>query len=155
MAGTGEAGFTGDSGPAIAADLNGPEGVTLDPAGNLYIADTFNHRVRRVALDRTISTFAGDGYPAYRGDNGPATTATLFLPPTWLRPPGQPLHRRPGDTAPRSHRGIIAPSPATPSSSSRRRLSVHQARSRAYRRKLPTPRGTSILPRAQWGLVRA
>ncbi|MCP5109493.1 MAG: hypothetical protein GY953_01520, partial [bacterium] len=60
-AGTGTGGFSGDGGPATAAELNGPVGLALDAAGNLYIADAPNDRVRRVALDGTITTFAGNG----------------------------------------------------------------------------------------------
>jgi uncharacterized protein (TIGR03437 family) len=74
-------GVGGDGGPALQAELNGPEGIAVDTAGNLYIADTFNHRIRRVAADGTITTFAGNGYPGYGGDNGPAASATLQLPP--------------------------------------------------------------------------
>jgi sugar lactone lactonase YvrE len=80
IAGTGVPGFSGDGGPAIAAQLNGPSGVTLDSAGNLYIADTMNNRVRRIAPDRTISTFAGTGVAGFSGDGGPATAAQLYSP---------------------------------------------------------------------------
>jgi len=80
VAGSTELGYGGDGGPATQADLNGPEGVAADAAGNLYIADTFNHRIRKVALDGTMTTFAGNGYPGYGGDNGPATGATVELP---------------------------------------------------------------------------
>jgi uncharacterized protein (TIGR03437 family) len=80
VAGNGAAGFSGDGGPATAASLNGPEGMALDRAGNLYIADTFNHRVRVVAADGTISTFAGTGFPGSLGDGGPAGAAQMILP---------------------------------------------------------------------------
>ena len=80
IAGSTEAGYGGDGGPATLADLNGPEGVAADAAGNLYIADTFNHRIRKVGLDGIMTTFAGNGYPGYGGDNGPATGASLELP---------------------------------------------------------------------------
>ncbi|MBZ5620847.1 MAG: hypothetical protein LAQ69_19280 [Acidobacteriia bacterium] len=80
FAGTNANNYGGDGGPARLADLNGPEGVAADLAGNLYIADTFNNRIREVAPDGTINTFAGTGFPGYSGDNGPATSATLFLP---------------------------------------------------------------------------
>jgi sugar lactone lactonase YvrE len=89
----GSATVVGDGGPAIAANLNTPRGVTLDPLGNLYIADTFNHRVRKVsALNGQISaasiinTIAGtgfqysDGKGAYSGDGGAATAAELNYP---------------------------------------------------------------------------
>ena len=79
---------TGDGGPAIAAQLNSPEGVALDAAGNLYVADGFNNRIRKITagsngtIDGTdiISTVAGDGSKAYGGDGGPATSAQLNFP---------------------------------------------------------------------------
>lgn len=80
VAGTNARTYGGDGGPARQADLNGPEGVAADLAGNLYIADTFNNRIRRVAPDGTITTFAGNGFPGSSGDDGPAASATLFLP---------------------------------------------------------------------------
>jgi YD repeat-containing protein len=70
----------GDGGPATAAQLNAPHGVAVDAAGTLYIADTDNHRVRKVAPDGTISTIAGDGTPGFGGDGGPATRAQLREP---------------------------------------------------------------------------
>jgi sugar lactone lactonase YvrE len=86
--GTGIPGFSGDGGPAAQAQISLPGGQAAPPAGRiatdskgrLYIADSANHRVRRVDLDGTISTIAGDGKPAYRGDGGPATEASLFRP---------------------------------------------------------------------------
>ena len=80
VAGSGEQGYTNDTGPAIYADLNGPEGVAADSAGNLYIADTLNQRVRVVSKNGIINTLAGTGFPGYSGDGGPATAATMFLP---------------------------------------------------------------------------
>ncbi len=80
VAGTGNQGYSNDGAPAVSADLNGPEGVAVDAAGNLYIADTENQRVREVSKGGTISTFAGTGFPSFSGDNGPAIQATLFLP---------------------------------------------------------------------------
>ncbi|MFD5714573.1 RICIN domain-containing protein [Streptomyces pharetrae] len=80
VAGTGTPGFSGDGGAATAAQLNTPYGVAVDGAGNLYITDAENHRVRRVAGDGTISTVAGTGTDGFSGDGGPATSAQLDFP---------------------------------------------------------------------------
>jgi len=69
----------GDNGPATGSQLNGPYGVALDPAGNLYIADSGNNCIRRVA-NGVIATVAGNGMPGYAGDNGPAISAQLLAP---------------------------------------------------------------------------
>ncbi len=67
--------------PATQAELNFPAGVTLDGAGNMYIADSGHNRIRKVtAATGLISTIAGNGNPAYTGDNGPAASATLASP---------------------------------------------------------------------------
>lgn len=80
VAGNGTKGFGGDGGPAVAAQLDSPNGIALDSAGNLYIADQFNQRIRKVATDGTISTIAGNGSFNFSGDGGPATTASLGMP---------------------------------------------------------------------------
>jgi cysteine-rich repeat protein len=80
VAGTGQYGFSGDGGPATRAQLAKPDGVAIDASGQVYIADTYNHRIRKVALDGTITTIAGDGNGTYGGDGGPATSASLFNP---------------------------------------------------------------------------
>ena len=80
VAGTGTAGFSGDGGPAISARLSGPGGVAVDAAGNLYIADSFNHRIRRVDPAGVISTVAGTGLAGFSGDGGLATAAQLNFP---------------------------------------------------------------------------
>ena len=80
VAGTGEKGRSGDGGPAIEARLQRPRGVVLDGSGNIYIADTENHLVRRVDASGTITTFAGTGDAGYAGDGGPATDAQLHEP---------------------------------------------------------------------------
>ncbi|HUZ97205.1 MAG TPA: hypothetical protein VMU57_20055 [Edaphobacter sp.] len=80
IAGTGVPGFSGDGGPAHAAQLNYPNGIALDSAGNLYIADSDNQRVRKVATDGTISTVAGNGKGEHSGDGGPAREAGLYGP---------------------------------------------------------------------------
>ena len=82
IAGTGTPGYLGDGGAARSAWLNGPEGVAVDAAGNLYIADTFNGRVRRVGADGIITTAAGVGSTGiFSGDGGPAMSAAISLPP--------------------------------------------------------------------------
>jgi streptogramin lyase len=80
VAGNGTAGFSGDGGPATAARLNNPHGVDIDPAGNLYIADSANHRIRRVSPSGVITTIAGTGSTTYNGDGIPATSASLAYP---------------------------------------------------------------------------
>jgi sugar lactone lactonase YvrE len=81
VAGSGTAGFAGDGGPATAAQLSEPPGVAVDPAGNLFIADRLNHRVRMVAADTgIITTVAGTGTAGFGGDGGPATGARLSVP---------------------------------------------------------------------------
>jgi uncharacterized protein (TIGR03437 family) len=72
--------FSGDGGPATGASLYWPEGVAVDSAGNLYIADTFNNRIRKVSPNGTITTVAGNGYVTYFADGGPATSASLAVP---------------------------------------------------------------------------
>ncbi len=80
FAGTGADGFSGDNGPATSAQLSEPRGLAVDSSDNLYIADAYNARIRKVAPAGTISTVAGDGAPRFGGDNGPATSASLEFP---------------------------------------------------------------------------
>jgi len=81
VAGTGREGFAGDGGPAADAELALPHGVDFDSAGNLYIADTNNHRIRKIdAATGNISTIAGNGTEGFSGDEGPATSAALRFP---------------------------------------------------------------------------
>ena len=61
IAGNSRAGFSGDGGPAVNAQLNTPQGIALDSAGNIYIADSLNNRVRKVDTKGIITTFAGNG----------------------------------------------------------------------------------------------
>ena len=79
-AGNGTSGFSGDNGTAAAASLSDPFGVAADTVGNLYIADTSNHRVRRIDTSGIITTVAGNGAEGFSGDGGPATDATLNTP---------------------------------------------------------------------------
>jgi streptogramin lyase len=79
--GTGQAGDSGDGGPAAQARLNMPFDVAFDAAGNLYLSDTFNHRIRRVDAETgVIATVAGDGRKGFSGDGGPATGASMDEP---------------------------------------------------------------------------
>lgn len=80
FAGTGTNGFSGDGGPAVAARLWGPSGVSSDDVGNIYVADRGNHRVRRIGTDGVIFTVAGTGSAGYNGDGIPAETAQVNLP---------------------------------------------------------------------------
>jgi DNA-binding CsgD family transcriptional regulator/sugar lactone lactonase YvrE len=80
FAGTGTAGNVGDGGPAVQAQLDMPQGLAVDSAGNVYIADTLNHRVRRVGADGMITTVAGTGEAGYAGDGKPGPIAKLNLP---------------------------------------------------------------------------
>jgi uncharacterized protein (TIGR03437 family) len=77
FAGNGVAGFSGDGGPASSAALNHPKGMAIDPAGNVYIADPDNARIRVVNSSGAISTFAGNGLSTFGGDGGPAASASI------------------------------------------------------------------------------
>src|SRR5438876_301183 len=81
VAGNGGLVFAGDGGAATGASLNQPRGVALDASGNLYIADQSNLRIRKVdAASGIITTVAGNGSPAFAGDGGAATSASLNEP---------------------------------------------------------------------------
>ncbi len=80
VAGNGHAGFSGDNGPAAAAELNQPYDLAMDAAGNLYIADYGNQRVRAIGTNGNITTVAGDGSAGSSTDGGPATGAMLLGP---------------------------------------------------------------------------
>ena len=81
IAGTGTPGYSGDGGPAILATLNIPAGICVDVSDNLYIADVFNNRIRRIdILTGIINTFAGNGNRIFSGDNGPAILAGIANP---------------------------------------------------------------------------
>ncbi|HWR98740.1 MAG TPA: CARDB domain-containing protein, partial [Candidatus Methanoperedens sp.] len=77
VAGNGTYNYCGDGSAATAACLGSPQGVTLDQAGNLFIADTGNSRIRKVDTNGIITTFAGNGTAGYTGDGGPATAAQI------------------------------------------------------------------------------
>jgi ribosomal protein S11 len=81
VAGSGTYGFSGDGAAAPAAQMRSPEGVAVDGAGNVYIADSYNYRVRRVsAATGNITTVAGTGGSGYSGEAGAATAAQLYYP---------------------------------------------------------------------------
>jgi sugar lactone lactonase YvrE len=80
VAGDGRVSFGGDGGPATRASLYEAKGVAVDQAGNLYIADTFHHRIRKVDRAGIITTVAGNGVGGFSGDGGPATQASLNFP---------------------------------------------------------------------------
>lgn len=83
VAGNGTAGFSGDGGPATKAAFGYPPAISslaVDAAGNLFIPDAANNRIRKVSADGIISTIAGDGTPEFSGDGGPATRASLNRP---------------------------------------------------------------------------
>src|SRR5215469_12564760 len=89
-AGSGEAGYSGDSGPAIRAQLNEPYGIAVDLAANVYIADRHNHCVRRVdGTSGVITTFAGNGAAGSSGDGGLASQAAMVEPNGLALDPGR------------------------------------------------------------------
>ncbi|HEV8146584.1 MAG TPA: hypothetical protein VGP79_09395 [Bryobacteraceae bacterium] len=80
VAGSGFPGFAGDNGRAVTAQLHSPSGIAFDAAGNLYIADQLNNRIRKVTPDGIISTVAGTSSAGFSGDGGKATSASLSGP---------------------------------------------------------------------------
>ena len=78
MAGDATKGYSGDGGPATAAELDEPSGVAVDSAGDIFIADIANARIRKVDYATgIITTVAGNGTPGFSGDGGAATAAEL------------------------------------------------------------------------------
>lgn len=80
IAGTGDTGFAGDNGPALRAKFNSIYGMVLDGLGNLYLSDTYNNRIRKIASNGIITTVAGTGNPGTSGDGGSATAAGVNAP---------------------------------------------------------------------------
>ncbi|MEQ1862858.1 MAG: hypothetical protein ABMA13_23295 [Chthoniobacteraceae bacterium] len=80
VAGTGVKGFSGDGGPATAAQIDNPFGVVRGPDGALWFCEYTGQRIRKVNADGTIHTLAGTGAKGYSGDGGPALAATFNLP---------------------------------------------------------------------------
>ncbi|MET7390619.1 hypothetical protein ACFYPT_38060 [Streptomyces sp. NPDC005529] len=92
VAGTGHQVFGGDGRAADQATLHSPHGVAVGPDGAVYIADTFNHRIRHIGTDGIITTVAGTGQHGYGGDDGPAHHATLAYPHAIAMGPGSLIH---------------------------------------------------------------
>ena len=82
FAGNGTAGYSGDGGPAIKAQfqMGSPQGLAVDPAGNVYASDYQNHAIRKISAKGIITTIAGTGAPDYAGDGGPAILAKIWYP---------------------------------------------------------------------------
>lgn len=82
FAGTGTAGYSGDNGPATKAQfqIGSPQGLAVDPAGNVYASDYQNHAIRKISNKGIITTIAGTGAPDYAGDGGPAILAKIWYP---------------------------------------------------------------------------
>ncbi len=80
IAGTGVAGFSGDGGMAINANLNSPQDIFVTPSGEIYINDEHNNRIRKISHNGIIETVAGNGKPGYSGDGGQAVKASLNDP---------------------------------------------------------------------------
>jgi sugar lactone lactonase YvrE len=80
IAGDETRGYSGDGGPAIYAQVDGPEGVAVDTSGNIYVADTLNGRIRRISAGGIITTVAGDVFGGFSGDGGLAVNAALSYP---------------------------------------------------------------------------
>jgi sugar lactone lactonase YvrE len=79
LAGTGTPGFSGDAGPAYAAQFNSPTNVAVSSAGDVYILDAGNYRIRKIAHETgLIQTIAGTGTPGFSGDGGPARSAQIY-----------------------------------------------------------------------------
>jgi uncharacterized protein (TIGR03437 family) len=83
FAGSATASYSGDGGPASLATFNQPQALAIDASGNIYVADTFNFRIRKIGTNGIITTVAGNGSSGYSGDGGPATSAQ-FMAPTGL-----------------------------------------------------------------------
>jgi uncharacterized protein (TIGR03437 family) len=78
--GTGQPSYDGDGLPGDQAPIDYPESVAVDSAGNLYVADTYNHRIRKLSTAGIASTVVGNGTPAFKGDGGQAVSASLYYP---------------------------------------------------------------------------
>jgi DNA-binding CsgD family transcriptional regulator/sugar lactone lactonase YvrE len=91
VAGTGDAGYLGDGGPATSAALDSPQGLVVDAEDSLFIADTLNDRIRKIDVDGLITTVAGNGVSGFAGDGQPATEAAIDLATGPLSSAGQAI----------------------------------------------------------------
>ncbi|MBI4903905.1 MAG: SMP-30/gluconolactonase/LRE family protein [Acidobacteria bacterium] len=80
IAGNGTFAFAGDGGPAVQARLYGPDGVAVDRTGNVFVSDSYNHRIRKISPDGVITTIAGNGGAGSTGNGNPATSAAILYP---------------------------------------------------------------------------
>ena len=80
IAGNGTLGYSGDGGPAVAAELYQPTSISVDASGNVFIADQVNNRIRKINASGVITTVSGSSAGGFSGDNGPATAALLYAP---------------------------------------------------------------------------
>ena len=112
VVGNGTRGFSGDGGPALSASLQNANGITLDSGGNLYISS--GNRIRKVAPNGIITTYAGTGNAGASGDNGPAINATFNNPAGMITDSSGNIFL--SDTSNRSVRKIAPPTPPTISS---------------------------------------
>ena len=80
LAGTGTATYSGDGGAATAAAINDPGGIFVDGSGNIFIADSYNNRIRKISTSGVITTIAGTGTAGFSGDGGAAVSAELNKP---------------------------------------------------------------------------
>jgi hypothetical protein len=92
IAGNGTAGYSGDGGPAVSAQLSSKTTLATDAAGNLYIADYMNSRVRMINAAGVITTIAGIGSPGFSGDGGPANSAQIYSPASLALDPSGNLY---------------------------------------------------------------
>ena len=105
VAGTGVNGFAGDGGAATSAQLGCPSGAAVDAAGNIYIADFGNNRIRKVDPNGIITTIAGNGQGGFSGDDGPAVSAELNIPnDVDVNTAGSRLYRGPRKQSPPQNR---------------------------------------------------
>jgi uncharacterized protein (TIGR03437 family) len=109
VAGTGTAGFSGDGGPATAAQFNAPRGLALDGSNNLYIVDTLNYRIRKVSTAGIVTTSAGNGQLTGQVDGGQATASSMAPWYIALDGAGNLFFSEPGDQVVRvvSASGIV------------------------------------------------